>query len=426
MDAGSVTASTVSAMNLENGVHEQSPSSGVETIIAPHEVEAINSSDAREETISHVESRRPRAPKESQTNHSKPIKGQAKCRTISSGGENPSKPKTCIATSVKKNYNGSQIEKGSSVSNGSLTSASRPKQPLARVTNLDPDNARRTSDGMDAVGDVSPTSSTSPLESQLAGKDGDGASATDTSFPQDSKEEGKNLKPIKQHASIKVEEDPHCTSFSKPQKLGTIPSYGFTFKCDERAEKRKEFYSKLEEKIHAKELEKSTLQAKTKESQEAELKLLRKKLAFKATPMPSFYQEPSPPKVELKKIPPTRAKSPKLGRQKSSSSTDVEGTNNHTHRPARLSLDEKVPQNGLKKDSIVHSKKHQRNSLPKLPSEKTDPVDTADSTPPGEQVEDNKLSMDSVQEPMHYEAGNDEPEVEEENLMDQGPANQVA
>ncbi|XP_060177118.1 protein WVD2-like 4 isoform X2 [Lycium barbarum] len=120
-----------------------------------------------------------------------------------------------------------------------------------------------------------------------------------------------NTTPTKATSPLKDDEDARSATSSN----ATRGSAGFSFRLEERAEKRKE----VEERIQAREEEKSNLLAKSKENQEVEIKQFRKSLTFKAAPMPNFYNEP-PPKVELKKIPTTRAISPKLGRNKNSTS----------------------------------------------------------------------------------------------------------
>ncbi|KAF8398004.1 hypothetical protein HHK36_016930 [Tetracentron sinense] len=309
-----------------------------------------------------------------------------------------------LANGMKKSIDGKPVktDEKHSRSNGTEGKALVPNGSITSTSRLNHPN-RRASTGVSSMeghlngGGLSTrrtsTASLPSIRRSVSGKSGSGSMNATVNGPPSkvSLSHDQNSKPLRTVLPIKEDDDSHSTTSSTtPRGMLRISDSGFSFRLEERAEKRKEFFSKLEEKIQAKEVERTNLQAKSKaihsifhcicggilqESQEEEIKQLRKSLTFKATPIPSFYKEPPPPKVELKKIPTTRAISPKFGRHKTSiTATDNSLEGGGSCRSPRLSLD----QSKLSKEILANgngdcaaSKKPIRRSISKLPSQKS-------------------------------------------------------
>uniref|UniRef100_A0A7N0UAV4 TPX2 C-terminal domain-containing protein n=1 Tax=Kalanchoe fedtschenkoi TaxID=63787 RepID=A0A7N0UAV4_KALFE len=111
--------------------------------------------------------------------------------------------------------------------------------------------------------------------------------------------ESKGIKVTESRATALKKDSPTTQrTLNRPEKIPPSDKSGtktcpasFRFKSEVRAEKRKELLARTDQNFHKKETEINQIHTKTQEKTEAQIKLPRRGLNFKAKPMPSFYNE---------------------------------------------------------------------------------------------------------------------------------------
>uniref|UniRef100_A0A453NRD8 Uncharacterized protein n=2 Tax=Aegilops tauschii subsp. strangulata TaxID=200361 RepID=A0A453NRD8_AEGTS len=214
MDAVVDVADAMGAVTIENGAKLELPD-GVEERGEEHDAQANRDHSGESEVINPHEEAGGEA-----SSHPEGRKIGRSKGTASHG------PKVAKTRSPKSGDEG--------LARRGTPSSSLRKAPIVRVSHADSGTGSCTN------GDPS-------VDKKKSGKIESRPSAKETSLLEDAKsrEGSKAQKQSDQHSSIRRDEEDLNSESSKARRSGSTPAYGFSFKCDERAEKRREVISGL-------------------------------------------------------------------------------------------------------------------------------------------------------------------------------------